>query len=38
MFASDGGRLLVTDGNRVAGLITRFGIARCVQVKTRWAN
>ena len=34
MVASDSGRLLVTDGGRVVGLITRSLITRFIQVKT----
>jgi len=34
MVSADGGRLLVTEGNRVVGLITRSLITRFIQVKT----
>jgi Zn-dependent protease len=34
MIESDSGRLLVTDGGRVVGLITRTGITRVIQMKT----
>jgi Zn-dependent protease/predicted transcriptional regulator len=34
MVSSDSGRLLVTEGNRVVGLITRSLITRLIQVKT----
>ncbi|MFQ5665451.1 MAG: site-2 protease family protein [Candidatus Binatia bacterium] len=34
MVLSDSGRLLVTDGGQVVGLITRSGITRFMQVKT----
>lgn len=34
MVASDSSRLLVTDGNRVVGLITRSTITRFIQLKT----
>ncbi len=34
MVESDSGRLLVTDGGRVVGLITRTGITRFMQMKT----
>ena len=34
MVEADSGRLLVTDGGRVVGLITRTGITRFIQLKT----
>jgi len=34
MIESDSGRLLVTDGGRIVGLITRTGITRFIQLKT----
>jgi predicted transcriptional regulator len=33
MVEADVGRLLVTDGGRVVGLITRTGITRFIQLK-----
>jgi len=35
MVESDTGRLLVTDGSRIVGLITRTGITRFIQLKTQ---
>jgi predicted transcriptional regulator len=34
MVAADSGRLLVTDGDQVIGLVTRSGIMRFIQLKT----